>query len=75
MSAAPLVADRRANRGTAHTGAGTGYVKRYSYDSCAADEPPPYYPTTGHFAKGQYYQVDPVGFSVPAYYELLTPQN
>jgi hypothetical protein len=50
-------------------------VKRYSYDSCAATEPPPYYPTTGHFAKGQYYQIDPVGFSVPAYYEMLTPQN
>ena len=62
-------------RGAVGTGSGTGYVKRYSYDSCAATEPPPYYPTTGHFAKGQYYQIDPVGFSVPAYYELLTPQN
>ena len=51
-------------RGAVGTGAGTGYVKRYSYDSCAATEPPPYYPTTGHFAKGQYYQIDPVGFSV-----------
>ena len=62
-------------RGAVGTGAGTGYVKRYSFDSCAKEEPPPYYPTTGHFAKGQYYQVDPVGFSVPGYYELLTPQN
>ena len=62
-------------RGAVGTGAGTGYVKRYSFDACAATEPPPYYPTTGHFAKGQYYQVDPVEFSVPAYFELLTPQN
>ena len=60
-------------RGAVGTGAGTGYVKRYSYDSCAAEEPPPYFPTTGHFSKGQYYQVDPVGFSVSSYYEQLTP--
>ena len=62
-------------RGAVGTGAGTGYVKRYSYDSCALEEPPPYFPTTGHFAKGQYYQVDPVGFSVPLYYEMLTPHE
>ena len=62
-------------RGAVGTGGGTGYVKRYSFDACAAEEPPPYFPTTGHFAKGQYFQVDPVGFSVAAYYELLTPRN
>jgi hypothetical protein len=55
------------------TGAGTGYVKRYSYDACAAEEPPPYFPTTGHFSKGQYYQVDPAGFNVSTYYDMLTP--
>ncbi len=60
-------------RGAVGTGAGTGYVKRYSFDGCAEQEPPPYFPTTGHFAKGQYYQVDPVGFSVAAYFEMLTP--
>ncbi len=54
---------------------GRGYVKRYSYDGCAGQEPPPYFPTTGHFSKGQYYRVDPSGFSVSAYYDLLTPQN
>jgi hypothetical protein len=62
-------------RGAVGTTAGTGYVKRYSFDACAGREPPPYFPTTGHFAKGQYYQVDPVGFSVPGYYAMLTPQN
>jgi len=60
-------------RGAVGTGAGTGYVKRYSYDSCASKSPPPYFPTTGHFYKGQYYQVDPTGFSVSAYYDQLTP--
>ena len=28
--------------GAVGTGAGTGYVKRYSFDACAATEPPPY---------------------------------
>ena len=62
-------------RGAVGTGSGTGYVKRYSYDSCAAESPPPYFPTTSHFYKGQYYQVDPTGFSVSAYYEQLTPKD
>jgi hypothetical protein len=43
---------------------GTGYVKRYSYDPCAAQDPPPYFPTTGHFIRGQHYNMDPVGFNV-----------
>jgi hypothetical protein len=42
---------------------GTGYVKRYSYDPCAAQDPPPYFPTTGHFIRGQHYNMDPVGFN------------
>lgn len=52
---------------------GTGYLKRYSYDACAATNPPPYFPTTGRFARGQLYQVDPAGFDVDAYFNLLTP--
>ena len=31
-------------RGAVGTSAGTGYVKRYSFDACAATEPPPYLP-------------------------------
>ena len=49
-------------------GGGTGYVKRYSYDACAATKPPPYYPTTGHFIRAQEYPVDPAGFSAAAYF-------
>lgn len=48
---------------------GTGYLKRYSYDACAAESPPPYFPTTGHFARGATHPVDPVGFSVSSFYE------
>jgi hypothetical protein len=52
---------------------GHGYVKRYSYDKCAATQPPPYFPTTGVFVKGQYYQVDPAGFQIAEYFDLIAP--
>ena len=48
-------------------------MKRYAYDACGATSPPPYFPTTGVFAKGQYYQVDPAGFDIDAYFALITP--
>jgi len=60
-------------RGAVGTGAGTGSLKRYSYDQCAFSTPPPYFPTTGHFARGRYYEVDPNGFNVSAYWSFLTP--
>lgn len=53
-------------------GGGAGYVKRYSYDPCAAQQPPPYFPTTGHFVKGQYYEIDPSGFDITAYFGQIT---
>jgi hypothetical protein len=59
-------------RGAVGTTSGTGYLKRYSYDSCAFSSPPPYFPTTGHFARGRYYEVDPSGFDVASYFDLLT---
>ncbi len=52
---------------------GHGYVKRYSYDQCAATQPPPYFPTTGVFVDGQYYQVDPAGFNIGEYFALIAP--
>lgn len=61
--------------GTLQGGGGTGYLKRYSYDACAATNPPPYFPTTGRFARGQYYQVDPAGFDIERYFEVLTPDS
>jgi hypothetical protein len=54
------------------TAAGTGYLKRYSYDVCGTTNPPPYFPTTGHFSRAGYYELDPVGFDVDAYYRLIT---
>ncbi|MFC1662456.1 hypothetical protein ACFL3S_13550 [Gemmatimonadota bacterium] len=52
---------------------GHGYVKRYSYDICARTNPPPYFPTTGVFVRGQYYEVDPAGFSISSYFGEIAP--
>lgn len=51
---------------------GTGYLKRYSYDKCGVSAPPPYFPTTGYFARSHYYEVDPTGFDIDAYFATLT---
>lgn len=60
-------------RGAVGLTSGRGYVKRYSYDQCAANDPPPYFPTTGHFVRSRIFEVDPVGFNVANYYQMLTP--
>ena len=62
-------------RGAVGLTSGRGYVKRYAYDQCAATSPPPYFPTTGRFSKGRFFEVDPVGFDVALYYKLLTPPS
>jgi hypothetical protein len=61
------------NRGPVGFTSGEGYVKRYAYDRCGATDPPPYFPTTGHFVPGHSYEVDPTGFDITAYWKLLTP--
>jgi hypothetical protein len=60
-------------RGAVGTTSGTGYVKRYAYDACAFQTPPPYFPTTGRFKRNRYYEIDPVGFNVAAFFRSLTP--
>lgn len=60
-------------RGAVGTSGGTGYLKRYAYDSCAFTDPPPYFPTTGHFGRTRYYEVNPVGFSAGAFFARMTP--
>lgn len=59
-------------RGAVGQSSGTGYLKRYSYDSCAAASPPPYFPTTGWFTRGHYFEVDPIGFDIDEYFDRLT---
>jgi hypothetical protein len=53
---------------------GHGYMKRYSYDACAYTDPPPYFPTTGHFNRGHYFAVNPSGFDVASFFAQLAPQ-
>jgi Tfp pilus assembly protein PilX len=60
-------------RGAVALTSGTGYVKRYSYDLCAFQTPPPYFPTTGRYVRNRYYEIDPVGFTVSGFFAALTP--
>ena len=62
-------------RGGVGTTAGHGYLKRYSYDSCAYSNPPPYFPTTGRFSRARYYEIDPVGFDPATFYARWTAGN
>ncbi len=55
-------------RGAVGTTAGTGNLKRYSYNQCALSDPPPYFPTTGHFARNRFYEIDPIGFNVGSWF-------
>ena len=59
-------------RGAVGTTGGTGYLKRYSYDHCGVAAPPPYFPTTGRFARAQYFDVDPADFGdAESYFQKL----
>jgi hypothetical protein len=53
---------------------GAGFIKRYSYDRCALNNPPPYFPTTGRFVDNRYYEIDPVSFTVQELFDRLTVQ-
>jgi hypothetical protein len=63
----------QANRGAVGQVNGRGFVKRYSYDRCAAVRPPPYFPTTGRFQDNRYYELDPVKFNVVKLFQSITP--
>ena len=57
-------------RGAVGLTSGEGYIKRYSYNACAATDPPPYFPTTGRFAKNRIYELDPRNFDVATWFNL-----
>jgi hypothetical protein len=54
--------------GSRMTSSGTGWNPQWTYDRCMAINPPPYYPTTGRYYKNRYYEMDPVGFNVAAWF-------
>lgn len=55
-------------RGAVGLTSGEGYIKRYSYNACASTDPPPYFPTTGRFAKNRIYELDPRNFDVATWF-------
>ncbi|MGD0991571.1 MAG: hypothetical protein ABR998_03800 [Gemmatimonadales bacterium] len=61
-------------RGAVGTTSGSGYIKQYSYDECAYQTPPPYFPTTGRFYRNRYYELDPVNFTVSGFFISLNPR-
>lgn len=63
------------NRGPVGLLSGEGYIKRYSYDRCAALTPPPYFPTTGRYIDNRYFELNPAGFDPAALFKSLTPSG
>lgn len=55
-------------RGAVGLTSGQGYIKRYTYNACAVSDPPPYFPTTGRFARNRVYELDPRNFDVAAWF-------
>jgi hypothetical protein len=47
---------------------GEGWNPQWTYDRCDMIKPPPYFPTTGRYFKNRYYEIDPVGFGVAAWF-------
>ena len=60
------------SRGPVGYGSGQGYSKQYSYDRCAANDPPPYFPSTGRFTDNRYFEINPIGFDVSALFAAIT---
>ncbi len=45
-----------------------GWNGDLSFNRCLLKYPPPYFPTTGHWSRSQYYEVNPIGFSPSAWF-------
>ncbi len=54
--------------GSRMAGSGTGWNPQWSYDRCMGIAPPPYFPTTGRYYKNRFYEIDPTGFNVAAWF-------
>ncbi len=62
----------QAKRGSVGSASGEGYSKQYSYDRCAVESPPPYFPTTGRFLDNRYYEIDPARFNITSLFAGLS---
>ena len=59
---------KNAARMASSGGGATGWNPQWTYDRCDGIRPPPYFPTTGRYFKNRYYEIDPAGFSVAAWF-------
>jgi hypothetical protein len=59
---------KNAARMASSGGGATGWNPQWTYDRCDGIRPPPYFPTTGRYFKNRYYEIDPTGFSVEAWF-------
>jgi hypothetical protein len=57
----------------AATAGETGYIKRYTFNTCGLTQPPPYFPTTGRFAANRTFEMNPVNFDIHPYYKITSP--
>jgi hypothetical protein len=45
-----------------------GYNDDLSFNQCALSFPPPYFPTTNHWSRSQFFEVNPLGFTPGAWF-------
>jgi hypothetical protein len=62
------IQSRAGQGGTMSGGFLHGYVSDISFNQCALRFPPPYFPTTGHWSRGQFFEVNPVGFNPASWF-------
>jgi prepilin-type N-terminal cleavage/methylation domain-containing protein len=62
------IQSRAGQGGTMSGGNLHGYVSDISFNQCALRFPPPYFPTTGHWSRGQFFEVNPIGFSPASWF-------
>jgi hypothetical protein len=57
------IQSRAGQGGTISGGQLHGYNSDITFNKCALRFPPPYFPTTGHWARGQFFELDPSRFN------------
>jgi hypothetical protein len=62
------IQSRAGQGGTMSGGFLHGYVSDISFNQCALRFPPPYFPTTGHWARGQFFEINPNGFNASSWF-------
>mgnify|MGYP001206670972 CR=1 FL=1 len=67
------IQDRAGQGGTISSGFLHGYLSDITFNKCALRFPPPYFPTTGHWARGQFFEIDPTRFSPSTWFGTTAP--